>query len=90
MEKLRLGIVGLGQRGKGMLSTFLAYSAVDVVAICDVYEDRVEEFANTIHEKRGYYPHKYHRHYHPSYQPMYRHRQRNRLQNERYPFSSYC
>lgn len=59
MEKLRLGIVGLGQRGKGMLSTFLAYSAVDVVAICDVYEDRVEECANIIHEKRGCYPHKY-------------------------------
>ena len=59
MEKLRMGFVGLGQRGEGMLSTFLAYSVVDVVAICDVYEDRVEKVANTIKEKRNHYPRKY-------------------------------
>lgn len=59
MEKLKLGIVGLGQRGSGMLKTFLAYSVVDVVAVCDVYEDRMDEVAKTILEKRGHEPRKY-------------------------------
>lgn len=59
MKQVKLGIVGLGQRGRGMLNTFLAYDCVDVVAICDVYLDRVEEQANVILEKRGHEPHKY-------------------------------
>ena len=48
MEKVRIGFVGLGQRGQGMLDTFLAYSVVDVVAVCDVYEDRVEKASNIL------------------------------------------
>ena len=59
MEYLKLGIVGLGQRGKGMLNVFLAFSNVDVVAICDVYEDRVNDISKTIKEKRGHEPRKY-------------------------------
>lgn len=54
MEKIKLGIVGLGQRGSGMLETFLAFDKLDVVAICDVYEDRVETIANKIKEKRNF------------------------------------
>ena len=40
MKKLKLGVAGLGQRGYGMLGTFLLFADVDVVAVCDVYEDR--------------------------------------------------
>ena len=59
MKSVRLGIVGLGQRGKGMLNVFLAYPSVDVVALCDVYKDRVEEMAKVVLEKRNHEPHKY-------------------------------
>lgn len=59
MEKVRIGFVGLGQRGQGMLSTFLAYSVVDVVAVCDVYEDRIEKASAIIKEKRNHEPRKY-------------------------------
>ena len=59
MEKVRIGFVGLGQRGQGMLDTFLAYSVVDVVAVCDVYEDRVEKASEIIKEKRNHEPRKY-------------------------------
>ena len=59
MKTVRIGFVGLGQRGKGMLSTFLAFENVDVVAVCDVYEDRIEEAAKTIKEKRNHVPRKY-------------------------------
>ena len=59
MEKVRIGFVGLGQRGQGMLDTFLAYSVVDVVAVCDVYEDRIEKASAVIKEKRNHEPRKY-------------------------------
>lgn len=59
MERVRIGIVGLGQRGQGMLNTFLAYSVVDVVAVCDVYEDRIEKVSAVIKEKRNHEPRKY-------------------------------
>ena len=60
MKTLRIGFVGLGQRGSGMLRTFLVYPSVDVVAICDVYEDRVEAASKFIQEKRKHEPRKYH------------------------------
>ena len=59
MKSIRIGIVGLGQRGSGMLRTFLAFSYVDVVAICDVYEDRVDAIAKVVLEKRNHEPRKY-------------------------------
>ncbi len=42
MEKLRLGIVGVGGRGFGLTQMFLKMSQVEVVAVCDLYEDRVK------------------------------------------------
>ena len=59
MKVLRIGFVGLGQRGSGMLRTFLSYPNVDVVAVCDVYEDRVEAAFNYIKEKRNHESRKY-------------------------------
>ena len=41
MERVRLGIVGLGARGYSMLcSEILKMPDVDVTAVCDLYEDR--------------------------------------------------
>ena len=54
MDKVKLGIVGLGQRGTSMIETFLAYDKVDVVAICDEYQERVKKIAEKIKEKRNY------------------------------------
>lgn len=59
MEKVKIGFVGLGQRGKGMLSTFLGVENVDVVALCDVYQDRVEELAKIIKDERNIDARKY-------------------------------
>ena len=59
MKKIRMGIVGLGQRGQGMLQTFLAYSIVDVVAVCDVYQDRVDLVSQKVEEQRGHKPRQY-------------------------------
>lgn len=56
MEKLKLGVVGLGQRGFGMLGTFLLFDEVDVVAVCDAYADRNKRAADLVKEKRGVNP----------------------------------
>jgi len=59
MDKIKLGVVGLGQRGGSMLDTFLAFDKVDIVAVCDLYQDRVDAAANKIKEKRNFETHKY-------------------------------
>lgn len=42
MNKIRVGVIGLGSRGKGLLRTILACEEAEIVAVCDVYEDRRE------------------------------------------------
>ena len=53
MKRIKIGFVGLGQRGKAMLDTFLAIDDVDVTSICDVYEDRVDDIEKLIKAKRN-------------------------------------
>ena len=52
MKKLKIGFVGLGVRGKMLLGTTLCCSDAVVTALCDVYEDRVEEAVKTVKEKQ--------------------------------------
>ena len=43
-EKLKLGLVGLGQRGGGLLKgLFIPSDRVEVAAVCDIYPDRTEK-----------------------------------------------
>ena len=43
MENLKVGFIGLGQRGSGLLGLIAKrFRDVDIVAVCDVYEDRVQ------------------------------------------------
>ena len=56
MKKLKLGVVGLGQRGYGMLNGFLLFDEVDIVAVCDSYADRTERAAEEVEKKRGIKP----------------------------------
>ncbi len=49
MERLRLGVIGLGQRGKQLIDqVFSTHDAVQVTALCDVYQDRVDDAAKVI------------------------------------------
>lgn len=57
MEKIKLGFLGLGQRGTGLLVNILNnFKDVDIVAVCDGYEDRAVDAAKKIEEKKGYKP----------------------------------
>ncbi len=43
MENVKVGFIGLGGRGRGLLYTLLDYiKDVDVVAVCDEYQDRAD------------------------------------------------
>ena len=49
MEQLRVGIIGLGQRGYGLTEQiFLNMNGVRVTAVCDLYPDRVARAAELV------------------------------------------
>jgi len=50
-KQLRIGIVGLGGRGQGLLSILLAMDDVAITAVCDRYEDRTEAGARLVTDK---------------------------------------
>ena len=49
MERLRLGVIGLGQRGAQLINeVFQSHDAVIVTALCDLYQDRIDDAAKVI------------------------------------------
>ncbi|MBQ9747369.1 MAG: Gfo/Idh/MocA family oxidoreductase [Clostridia bacterium] len=67
MKKVRVGVIGLGQRGKGLLLTMLVCEACEIVALCDVYPDRMEDCERIVTEHYGTRPALY-----PSYKDLLR------------------
>ena len=48
MKKLRMGVIGLGCRGRALLDTILAGKEAEVTAVCDIYsESRAGKSADT-------------------------------------------
>ena len=57
MKKIRIGVIGLGQRGSFWCKDIFGEpSDVVIDTVCDLYEDRVTGTINAIKEKRGYEP----------------------------------
>ena len=52
MEKIRVGVVGLGGRGRGNITRMLMIPDVEITAVCDVYEDRCDEAAQIVVDKK--------------------------------------
>ncbi|MEP7108359.1 MAG: Gfo/Idh/MocA family oxidoreductase [Ferruginibacter sp.] len=52
MDKVRIGIIGLGQRGPGAVERMSFIEGVEIKALCDQYPDRVSA-AQKILEKKG-------------------------------------
>lgn len=53
-KQIKIGFIGLGQRGYGLLSEVLLKmqdEGVLVTAVCDVYEDRIENAAKLVKER---------------------------------------
>lgn len=56
MEKIKIGFIGLGQRGMDLLKYCVLTQDKEVVAVCDVYEDRVNDGINLVKESQGKEP----------------------------------
>jgi len=57
MEKVNVAVIGLGLRGHGILcGLLLNMDNVNVVSVCDVYEDRTKEAADQVEKKTGKRP----------------------------------
>lgn len=52
LDKVRIGIIGLGMRGPGAVDRMSFIENVEIVALCDQYDDRVEK-CQKILEKKG-------------------------------------
>ena len=52
LDKVRIGFVGLGQRGPGAVERMSYIEGVEIVGLCDQYEDRVEAMQKLL-EKQG-------------------------------------
>ena len=49
-KKIRIGFVGIGARGFVLLQGLLKFDIVEIPAICDIREDRVDRAERTILE----------------------------------------
>lgn len=57
MKRIRMGVIGLGKRGISVMrDVILGFDDVDVVAVCDLYQDRVDAAVQLLKEKRGAEP----------------------------------
>lgn len=55
MKRIKIGLIGLGQRGQYLLNQcILEMEDVDVVAVCDEYQDRVDDTVKLIKEKKDF------------------------------------
>lgn len=53
MKTINVGVIGLGSRGLGLTRTALVCEECNIVALCDVYRDRMEEAQKIVMEKSG-------------------------------------
>ncbi|HET6558191.1 MAG TPA: Gfo/Idh/MocA family oxidoreductase [Prolixibacteraceae bacterium] len=52
LDKVRIGFIGLGMRGPGAVERMSYIEGVEIMALCDVVEERVEKMQQLL-EKRG-------------------------------------
>ncbi len=52
-ERITLGGIGMGGRGKGDLRAFLGQKGVEVLAVCDVQKRNCEQAAANVNKHRG-------------------------------------
>ena len=56
MDRVKMGLIGHGCRGWGLLEILLSLEDVDVIAVCDKYEDRAKSAFDKVKEKNGNEP----------------------------------
>ena len=56
MKNYKLSIIGLGQRARGLYNVLKHREYVDIVSVCDLYDDRCEEMAKRIEDDGRHRP----------------------------------
>lgn len=57
MDQIRVGVIGLGLRGLGLIKqVFLKMDDIRITAVCDLYEERVKTAADVVEEAYGERP----------------------------------
>ena len=51
IDTVRVGFIGLGMRGDGAVDRFTYIDGVEIVALCDIEEDRVNEIQKLLAER---------------------------------------
>ena len=59
VKKVKMGIIGLGQRGDVLTNTVLACEEAEIVALCDLYDDRLNAVAERVEKRAGNAPKRY-------------------------------
>ena len=59
MEKLNLGFIGLGGRGRGLANLVVTMDDIHIPAICDLHNDYLQQTATSINDVQGSLPEKY-------------------------------
>src|ERR1039458_9660732 len=52
-QPVRLGMIGMGNRGSSLLGTLLEFPGVDIRAVCDLLPDRAQSAAQRIGQPSG-------------------------------------
>lgn len=59
MDQVRIGLVGCGARGSGLLGDFMGCDGVQIIAICDKLEKHAQNGVNIVEKKTGKKPQAY-------------------------------
>lgn len=51
-QKVRLGVIGMSGRGSSLTRNLLFMDDVEIVAVCDLYEDRIQNGINIVEKSR--------------------------------------
>lgn len=55
-EKIKVGVIGAGGRGHGMIGTINKMNDVQIIGVCDAYQDRTENAQKRVEEETGFRP----------------------------------
>jgi len=55
-DRVRLGVIGTGSRGTGLLQTLLLFPEVEIRAVCDVLRPRATQASRLVEKARGQAP----------------------------------
>jgi predicted dehydrogenase len=53
-EKINLGLIGAGERGRGVMGSFIKTGGVNVTAVCDVYAEMIDRAQKAAPSAKGF------------------------------------